>query len=182
MHASHSVFSAYGQGISFLFFKKCWRKAKVSTYKEPKRIIKLPCMPYHCKNARVASSFSLSEQMLMPNPMWIRIIVLCGPHMEPVEWVLLASDQEFGPLSGHFHFLVRERVVQERVPDGSFVWMLMGQGFLFVLSHMSQKIYPWGVYWTHALDYQLDPVRIWFLKDGLAFFVVVQPKETLVLQ
>lgn len=44
-------------------------------------------------------------------PMWSGIIVLYGSHKEPAEGFLLASDQEFSPLTRDCHFLIRGYIV-----------------------------------------------------------------------
>lgn len=57
--------------------------------------------------------------------------------------------------------------MRECFPDGSFLWMLMGEVY-FVSARVSQKgLDPWWLYWMYALgypSYQVNPGRTWQLE------------------
>lgn len=102
----------------------------------------------------------------MPSPMWIRIIVLCGPHTEPEEWILLASDQEFRPLSRDCHFFVRGCTIWETTFLADCFFGCWGMR-IFVGASVSQRFGSMVAVldMCSALSwYRLNPDRTWHLK------------------
>lgn len=135
--------AAYGSwGISFSLCKPYWLKAVMFTYKEPQRISKPPCRPYSCKNARIPSSLGKCWCQI---PRGLKLL-FCVDHIwSQQSWVLLATDQEFGPLSTDCHFLVRGYITREGFSDGSFLFECRWVRFFF-LEVLEKGLAWWWLY------------------------------------